>query len=272
MIKISMLNFVIVLVLMQSLIACNNLHSGVFDGDLNLITERRFSISPGNDLRIKVSGGDVAITSWNRDEVYIKVLGNDNAEEKLDFIFNNSDSYVELETKSKRSFFNWFSNISLRIEVKVPEKFNADIHTSGGDINLAKVEGTIEMHTSGGDVVCSDFLGSLDVSTSGGDINLNGGNTSIVAHTSGGDITLDYSGVNKGIDVSTSGGDVTIMLPHDFNADMELSTSGGDVGCNITMNNASKLSGHKIIAELNDGGPGLIAHTSGGDIDVRKKE
>lgn len=272
MIKISMLNLVIVLILVQSLSACNGYHSAVFDDDLNLITERRFPISPGNDLRIKVSGGDVSITSWDRDEVYIKVFGNDKAEEKLDFIFDNNDSYVELETESKGSFFNWFSNISLRIEVKVPEKFNTYIHTSGGDINLDKVEGTIEMHTSGGDVVCSDFLGSLDVSTSGGDIKLNGGDTPIIAHTSGGDITLDYFGVNKGINLSTSGGDVTIRLPSDFNADMELSTSGGEVGCNITMNNASKLSDHKIVAELNDGGPGLIAHTSGGDIDVRKKD
>ncbi|MGD8307779.1 MAG: DUF4097 family beta strand repeat-containing protein, partial [Ignavibacteria bacterium] len=132
-----------------------------------------------------------------------------------------------------------------------PGRFNTDIHTSGGDIKLAQVEGTIEMQTSGGDVVCNDFLGSLDVSTSGGDIKLNGGNTPIIAHTSGGDITLDHFGVNKGID---------------------LSTSGGDVGCNITMNNANKLSDLKIVAELNDGGPGLIAHTSGGDIDVRKKD
>ncbi|MGD8306136.1 MAG: hypothetical protein PVF17_05750, partial [Ignavibacteria bacterium] len=119
MIKISMLNLVIVLTLLQSLIACNSYHSAVFDDDLNLIAEKRFPISPGNDLRIKVSGGDVSITSWDRDEVYIKVLGNDNAEEKLDFIFDNNDSYVELETEFKGSFFNWFSNISLRIEVKV---------------------------------------------------------------------------------------------------------------------------------------------------------
>ena len=67
MIKISMLNLVIVLILLQSLSACNGYHSAVFDDDLNLITERRFPISPGNDLRIKVSGGDVSITSWDRD-------------------------------------------------------------------------------------------------------------------------------------------------------------------------------------------------------------
>jgi DUF4097 and DUF4098 domain-containing protein YvlB len=269
--KVTVFNIIIVFLLVHSLNACTNFSNGILNDDLSLITEKTFQISPGNDLRIKVSGGDVIISPWDRSEVYIKVLGNDNAKEKLEFIFNNSDSYVELETEKKGSVFNWFSNISLKIEVKVPQRFNTNIHTSGGDIKLGGVDGSSEMHTSGGDIICRDFLGSLDVSTSGGDIRLRGGDTPIIAHTSGGDINLDYIGENKGIDLSTSGGDITINLPDDFNADMELSTSGGDVSCNITMNNASKLSEHKIIAELNEGGFDLAAHTSGGDIDVRKR-
>jgi len=244
---------IIVLLLMHILSACRNYHSEILNDDLNLITEENFPISPGNDLRIKVSGGDVMITSWDRSEVYIKVLGNDNAKEKLDFIFDNSDSYVSFETESKGSVFNWFSDISLKIEVKVPESFNNSIHTSGGDVWAEKVEG------------------NLDVSTSGGDISLVCGGTEIVAHTSGGDINLNYHGSNIGIDLSTSGGDIRVELPADFNASMELSTSGGDVSCNLTLNNATKLSGHKIVADLNNGGMNLSAHTSGGDIDVIKK-
>ncbi len=52
---------------------------------------------------------------------------------------------------------------------------------------------------------------------------------------------------------------------------MELSTSGGDVSCNLSLNNVTKLSESKIIADLNNGGKEFIAHTSGGDIVVRKK-
>jgi len=267
----SIFKIISVLLLMHTLSACSNHHSDIFNEDLNLITEKRFPISPGNDLNIKVGGGDVLITTWERSEVHIKVLGNDNAKEKLDFIFDNSESYVTLETESKGSIFSWLSGVSLKIEVKVPDKFNSNVHTSGGDINLSGVEGKNKMHTSGGDVVCQDFLGSIDVSTSGGDIRLLGGNSSIIANTSGGDVMLDYYGENMGIDLSTSGGDITVKLPSNFNADMELLTSGGDVSCNLTMNNASKLSEHKIIAQLNDGGYEFVAHTSGGDIDVRKK-
>lgn len=74
-----------------------------------------------------------------------------------------------------------------------------------------------------------------------------------------------------GIDLSTSGGDILVKLPENFDAAMELSTSGGDVSCNLSLNNSTKLSESKIIADLNNGGEEFIAHTSGGDINVRKK-
>jgi hypothetical protein len=239
--------------------------------DLQVIHEKTFPIEWGKDLRVKTSGGDVTVTSWDKSEVYIKVLGNDKARDEIDYEFSNTDSYVELITESKSSFGNWFGGISLRIEVKVPEKFNAKIHTSGGDLKLGGIEGDHQLTTSGGDIVCKKFGGTLDLSTSGGDITLVGSESKISASTSGGDIKLDYEGENLGIDLSTSGGDILVKLPSSFDAAMELSTSGGDVSCNLTLNNASKLSEHKIVADLNNGGNEFSAHTSGGDIDVVKK-
>ena len=241
----------ILIIAIQFLTACNNhVYSS---GDLEVIREERFPISWGKELKVKVDGGDVTVTGWDRSEVHIKVLGNENAREKLEFIFDNNDSYVEFRTKTKSSFSSWFSNLSLKIEVKVPEKFNMKIHTSGGDI------------------VCKEFSGKLEASTSGGDVVLVGSDCSIIAQTSGGDIKLNYSGENMGIDLSTSGGDILIELPENFDADMKISSSGGDVTCNMTLNNATRVSEHKIVAKLNNGGKELIAHTSGGDIDVRKK-
>ena len=254
----------------QILTGCgSNYYSG--GDDLQVIHEKTFPIEWGNDVRVKTSGGDVTVTSWNKSEVYIKVLGNDKARDEIDYEFSNTDSYVELITESKSSFGNWFGGVSLKIEVKVPEKFNAKVHTSGGDLKLGGVDGDHQLSTSGGDIVCKKFGGDLDLSTSGGDITLVGGGSKIRASTSGGDIKLDYEGENFGIDLSTSGGDILVKLPSSFDASMELSTSGGDVSCNLTLNNASKLSEHKIVADLNKGGNEFYAHTSGGDIDVIKK-
>lgn len=268
---LTLLSAVILPVIISNFLTACSLHFNNSGGDLDLIMERSFPVSEGKDLRVRGQSGDIIVTTWDKAEVYFKIFGNEKAKDRFEFNFDSDDSYVELVTESKGTFSNWFGGASLRIEVKVPEKFNAMLHTSGGDIKLAGAEGEHKLKTSGGDIDCKDFHGSLDAATSGGDINLNCSKTQVTAHTSGGDIYLDYSDENMGIDLSTSGGDITAKLPSDFNASMEISTSGGDVSCSLTMNNATKLSGHKIIADINNGGKKFYAHTSGGDIDVIKK-
>ncbi len=279
--KITILSFIFIL-----LVAYTNL----FGRELKIIEERTFSISPGNNLKLDVTSGGVSITSWDKDQVYIKILGNEKAEEKIKFRFYNDDNKVELIAKRKGGFFNWFtSGIKLHYEIKVPEKFNINVETGGGgiytanisgDLNLStsggsikfeNVEGEFDVSTSGGSITGNNFKGNLDASTSGGGLNFTGSDSKIKAETSGGSIYLDYSGINKGIYLSTSGGGIRIMLPENFNAAAKLSTSGGGISCELTANNARKISRTKFVADLNNGGNPLYAETSGGSITVLKK-
>jgi len=271
MIKKHLLTLLFVTLISYLFLGAANSNLTTFSFDLKILQEKTFSINPGKQLKVKTPTGDVEVTYWNESKVYIKILGDDDAEERMSFEFNNDDNLVEIIADKNSSLSSWFSGIRLKYEIKVPAKFNVDVSTSGGDIKLGGVNGTAKLHTSGGDVWAERVEGNLDVSTSGGDISLICGGTEIVAHTSGGDINLDYFGPNLGIDLSTSGGDIQVKLPSDFNASMELSTSGGDVSCNLTMNNTTKLSDHKILADLNNGGMDFSARTSGGDIDVMKK-
>jgi DUF4097 and DUF4098 domain-containing protein YvlB len=276
---------------------------------LKTLHEKTFPISPGKELKLETSSGDIMVTGWDKDEVYIRILGNEKAEDKMIFDFNSNSELVEVIAKREGSVFNWFgssSGISLRFEVKVPNRFNNKAHTSGGDIKIAGIignnsintsggdlwikntegnlkastsggdinldenKGSISVSTSGGDIKAKSFDGNLDASTSGGDIKLKGTNSKINAETSGGDIYLEYWGLNKGIDLSTSGGDIYIKIPADFNANVKLASSGGDVSTEIGVNNVKKISSHKIEGELNKGGSFLHATTSGGDIVLSK--
>jgi Toastrack DUF4097 len=275
---------------------------------LKVLYEKTYHISPGKELKVDASMGDVIISTWDKDAVYIKVLGNEKAEDKVDFNFDANEDRVEVSAKKEGGFFNWFgfNGISLRFEIKVPKNFNNRIYTSGGDIKLSDVtgkthlktsggdlliknttgdlkastsggdiildqnKGDISITTSGGDIDARNFDGNLYASTSGGDVSLKGTNSKIHAETSGGDIDLQYWGTNKGIDLSTSGGDIHIKLPVDFSASVKLVTSGGEVSTDIGVNNVRKMSSHKLEGELNKGGSPLNATTSGGDIIVRK--
>jgi Toastrack DUF4097 len=264
--------------------------ANLFAGNLKVIEERTFQISPGKDLKLEASSGDVSISSWDKDEVCIKILGNDRAEDKMKFDFYNNEDKVEVVAKREHGLFDWFSNgIRLRFEIKVPIKFNIkartsggdvyttntsgnlDISTSGGDIKFDNVNGVFDVSTSGGDISGRNFHGELNASTSGGDIDLNGSDSKITASTSGGDIYLDYGGRNQGIDLSTSGGDIQIKLPENFSASARMQTSGGEISCDLTANKAKKISSTKFEADLNQGGNSLVAETSGGDITILKK-
>ena len=240
------------------------------DEDKKVIHEKSFKISPGKKLNVTADAGNVIITVWDKSEVYIKITGNDNAQDKFDYSFNASNDEVTV-TAERKGGWNWFSNIKLKVEVKVPKNFNVNANTSGGDIKIGGVNGGIYLKTSGGDIWGDRFEGNFYASTSGGDINLYCSNAIIEASTSGGDIELEYTGVNQGIELKTSGGDIDVKVPTDFDAKAELRTSGGDVDCNLTMNNVTKLSETKIDANINKGGKPLIAVTSGGDITVYKK-
>ena len=304
----NILGILLFLIVSTATAGCRYENYNFDDRNLKTLHEKTFLISPGKELKLDVSMGDIMVTGWDKEEVYIKVLGNEKAEDKIEFEFNADNNLVEVIAKKEGSVFNWFggNGISLRFEVKVPNRFNNKVYTSGGDIKISDITGTntfktsggdlwvkktegeltastsggdinldenkgnISASTSGGDIAAKDFDGDLYASTSGGDIKLKGTNSKIEAETSGGNIFLEYRGENKGINLSTSGSDIYIKVPADFNANVKLASSGGDVSTEIGVNNVKKVSSHKLEGELNKGGSPLNATTSGGDVVVSK--
>lgn len=277
------------------------------DEKLKVIHDKTFSLLPGSNLILDASSGDVIISSWDKNEVNIKILGNDQAKEKVNIIFKESKEGIKVQAKYGWALSNIFKKILLKFEVKVPHEFNIDASTAGGEIKLQDIKGkisaktsggqidlvklsgrinastsggdilfneltgNIEIETSGGDIKGKQFSGDLKVSTTGGDISLVGMDSKISGSTSGGDIDLDYKGKNQGIELSTSGGDIIVTLPADFNASADLSALGGNVKCDFKGNNAVKISSSKFEADINNGGNPLKLKTSGGEIILRKK-
>ncbi len=279
-------------------------------GTLKTISEKTFNTTPGKKFTLKASSGDVKITTSDVPQVYVKVLGNEIAAKKIILNFDDSENGITVtaEKEGALNFFNFGNNIRLRFEIVLPAKYNSNISSSGGDINISNLQGETILHTSGGDIstadldgtlnaytsggditctnnngtvkiqtsggniTCSKFIGDLDASTSGGDISLDGKDSKIKASTSGGEIKLVYLGENKGIDLSSSGGSIKLTLPSDFNASAKMYTSGGSINYSgFSVNNVTKITSTKFEADLNKGGKPLIVKTSGGDIDLLKK-
>lgn len=270
-----------------------------------IIEEKTFDVSAGQELKVEAEGCDVTVDTWNNNSVEVKIYGNRKAEENIDFDFEQTSSGVEVYAEKSGGFFSgWFSSVQCRIVVTVPEKFDAFIKTSGGDILVDNLEGEIELKTSGGDIDLSntigeliartsggdvvatdhegksrlstsggdvkarDFIGDIKASTSGGDIELYVKNAKVEASTSGGDIDVELDGPNKGIELGTSGGDIKLKVPNDIKGDFDLKASGGRVYCDLDATKVYRDSKRHFEADINGGGEQVYCKTSGGDVEV----
>ena len=272
----------------------------------NIIAEKNFEVKSGEILKVDAEGADINVWSWDKNTVEVKVYGNRKAEDKLEIEIEQTSDGVEVNIEKRGGFFSgWFSSISCRTEIRVPENYNiyvktsggdvsvkeitgrVELKTSGGDVNSGGVKGTLKIGTSGGDIVVQDqegesylstsggdikgrsLVGDVDASTSGGDIELSVEKGKVEASTSGGDVVVDFNGVNMGIDLRTSGGDVALRVPKDIKADVFLYASGGRVDCALDATKVYKESKRKFEGELNGGGEKIYCKTSGGDVELR---
>lgn len=295
---------IIALILMGILLSSNT-----FAKELKVLHDKNFAVKSGEKLKISATVADLNIRTWDKEEISIKVYGNNKAESKMRFEFERTSYGVRIRAEKSGS---WISNlfgsgIQAKIDIVAPKNFELELSTSGGDITVGNLKGKQYLNTSGGDIELSNTEGNLNAVTSGGDIKVHkhlgwskvetsggdiiykdcegdvngetsGGDITVEARngkinlsTSGGDVKLYYKGDNRGIMLDTSGGDIWAFVPADIKASANFSTSGGAVTNKIKATNVVKESSHKFVGDLNGGGNKFTAETSGGDIVVKEK-
>ncbi len=203
---------------------------------------KSFNVAKGGTLEVTVDGGDIRISVWDKNEVYVKAEGI--YDEDLDHLkMTQSGNDVRVELRNR-----WGSHGHARFDITVPSQYNADLHTAGGDIELrGTLNGTVKGATSGGNVTLGNVTsGKVDMSTSGGDMRTGDIQADVTLHTSGGNIEL--GAVGGEVNVSTSGGDIDVKS---VGKSLKANTSGGNI-------------------DIGDVGGEAKVSTSGGDIKVRK--
>jgi DUF4097 and DUF4098 domain-containing protein YvlB len=164
----------------------------------------------------------------------------------------------------------------------IPDSFNVQVNTSGGDLEASNIIGNMDLAISGGDIEMRDITGDVNISTSGGDISVNRVEGKLKIATSGGDINATRCSAE--IAASTSGGDIGIthmsglvnastyagdILLSDLDGSANLSTSGGDI-------EISEVKGNKTVNAATYGGDvtaeNIVANislsTTSGDIEL----
>jgi len=253
--------------------------------------ERTFTVSPGGSLVVDADSASVRVSGSDTNQVTVRMTARGSEEDlatmKLEASQKGDGVTVTMKRPGKKGWFNSGSwNTDERIEVTVPRRYEINVHTSGGDVELTdttgsarldtsggdlvarNINGNVELRTSGGGISADRIRGDVDADTSGGDIRLLNVDGKIRGQTSGGSVKCSLVGSNRGISASTSGGDIQLILPRATSADFEASTSGGEIKSDLPLVTRELREGH-LEGSINGGGPSIHARTSGGGISVR---
>ena len=252
------------------------------DWDRETMIDERYEVSTGGTLEVNVGDADVIVEPGSSDEVHVEVVVEarnmeDGREyfEKQRFDVSQRGNTVRVETNRRQrikwDWGNWRNQPHIYVRITTPEAFNADLHTSDGDISVDRLKGDVRMKTSDGDVIVGELMGDdLTVGTSDGDIRIDALDAETVeVTTSDGDLDLGDIAANR-VFARTSDGDIRIDA---LGGDAEVRTSDGDI-------DVSSFNGKSFFARTSDGDIDineLIAetstvHSSDGEITLRRVE
>ncbi len=245
---------------------------------------RSFDVERGQRLDLRMeTGGDITVTAWDRNEVSIKAWREGRDADDITIEMDDSRYGVVISTEFESRRRNYSGSVDF--EIMVPARFDVELNTMGGDVNITGIEGEFEGQTMGGDIELRDLKGEADLQTMGGEILVMDSELDGKVHTMGGSVRVED--VSGGLDASSMGGTVrfTGQRGSSSNGPVKLSTMGGAIklddapeGAEVsTMGGAITIrSAREFVEASTMGGPITInevdgwveASTMGGDVEV----
>ncbi len=232
-----------------------------------------FKVKPKQKLRVDLeTGGNITIVGWKRNEVKVIARPEWGSQDDVDVEVVKTSYGVKIMTSTP---FRWGdmgwgrNNPDVDFTISIPDKFDVELESHGGDLFIRGVEGDFEGQTMGGDLDLEDLRGDIDLGTMGGDITIRDSRLDGRVHTMGGDVELtNVSGAVKG---STMGGDVRYSGENTAKASdpIRISTMGGDIRVDdAPFGGEMKTMGGDI--HILSAAAYISARTMGGDIEIKR--
>lgn len=259
------------------------------DGGLEHRLARSFSVDPGGRLVVEADRGSIEVHSAETQTLDVEVIRTASAQDPaeaqalfrmVDLDFDQQGNDVSIRARVQ----NEERRLRVRFVVTVPRRYNLDLKTAGGHIEIDDLEGEVRSRTaggsvhighiqgpvwgktSGGDIALAGCVGTADLKTSGGSIRVGAVDGDVVASTSGGSITIQR--VTGRTVANTSGGSITV--DEALNT-IQAVTSGGSVTAHLARQPADhcrlETSGGNVAVYLSEAvGLDVHARTSGGQV------
>lgn len=174
-------------------------------------------------------------------------------------LWGTRSSCDERGYQAERHTDDWGGNrhdrwVSVEFTVRVP---------SGVKVDLATVNGGLDVRGATADVVASTVNGSVHAETGGGPVSARTVNGSVWAR-------MSSTGDAHDLDFATTNGSVTVEMPATLGAEVELSTVNGRVGTEFPMTLTGRIDPRRLRATIGDGSRHLRLRTVNGSVDLRR--
>jgi hypothetical protein len=250
----------------------------------------QMEVRPGGLLVIDLEpGGSIDVSTWDRN--LLRVEAEFHGRDEADVRFELAGDADRVEISATYRDASPHRSLSGTVAIRLPQRFDIRLHTSGGEVRIDGVEGRIAGETMGGQLMLSGLCADLDLTTHGGNVRLTRSEVGGAVRTYGGNVHLEE--IAGTVDASTLGGNVvyddvrpgsgrcsdtpgeeTKVSTHGGNIRVPLAPYGADLetmGGNISVEQAAeyvkaKTMGGNIVIGAVDGW--VKATTMGGTIEV----
>jgi hypothetical protein len=200
-----------------SLLAATAVASQDFEQNI----EKTFRVTPGGQFVLQADRGSVDVKTDQSEQVQVhvfrKVSGGSKA--NADELFGNHEvtltqdgNKVLVVAKNKTNkHFSWGFNrpgLEVHYVINIPKRFDVQLKTAGGNIQLADLGGEALAHTSSGSIRVGHVSGKVETADAGGDIFVVEAGQSLTARTSSGSIEVEKAGGK--IEAADAGGNIRI--------------------------------------------------------------
>lgn len=232
--------------------------------------EKSFAVNEWTKLYVKNVNGDVVVSSWDKNEIYIKanVLARD--KEQLDNTFMKIEKFgndikVEVKYSEERydsfwSFISYLKNLVrhsksiVDIQINMPKKIDlVKIDTVNGDINVREVETTLKVETVNGEIELANV------------------GKGVKAETVNGSIEVILNQLNEDVNLETVNGRIRLYLPSDAKANVRAANINGSIKTDFPLKIKGEIVGKNISGKIGVGGKKINCETVNGSIYILKK-
>ena len=146
------------------------------------------------------------------------------------------------------------NDVSVDFVVKLPRGVNVGAYSTNGEVRVTGATAEVDARTTNGGV---------EAESSGGPVS---------AHTTNGDVRASMGTMGSGdLRYSTTNGSVLLELPASFDADLDLATTNGSLSTDYPIQVQGRVSQRRLQGTIGKGGRALVAHTTNGNVTLRKR-